>query len=231
MSLFLHDINTIISYISSHWMESWIFCIKVINMHVFVYFVGILSNVLCCYLIIPVEWLHHFKSMFLSKVDFSSFTCSEKRNSPSLISYWKGKKKDLQLINNENNYLKPHYSHFCLFRWNAFVPFILHIMFSNWFKRTITKQWCPPKKTKKSRLLGASICRVIRLFFFLTTGSSSSTPFSTPRQPLPPPLSLPPLSGTQSSYRSPQTSRRQVRSSITWSKAVRSLALGDSIGQ
>uniref|UniRef100_A0A087XCV5 TSC complex subunit 1b n=1 Tax=Poecilia formosa TaxID=48698 RepID=A0A087XCV5_POEFO len=42
-------------------------------------------------------------------------------------------------------------------------------------------------------------------------GSSSSTPFSTPRQPLPPPLSLPPLSGSQSSssYRSPQTSRRQ----------------------
>ncbi|XP_044029198.1 TSC complex subunit 1b isoform X3 [Siniperca chuatsi] len=40
-------------------------------------------------------------------------------------------------------------------------------------------------------------------------GSSSSTPFSTPRQPLPPPLSLPPFSGTQSSYRSPQTSRRQ----------------------
>ncbi|XP_034402542.1 TSC complex subunit 1b isoform X2 [Cyclopterus lumpus] len=40
-------------------------------------------------------------------------------------------------------------------------------------------------------------------------GSSSSTPFSTPRQPLPPPLSLPPFSGTQSSPRSPQTSRRQ----------------------
>uniref|UniRef100_A0A3Q4BAN9 Uncharacterized protein n=1 Tax=Mola mola TaxID=94237 RepID=A0A3Q4BAN9_MOLML len=40
-------------------------------------------------------------------------------------------------------------------------------------------------------------------------GSSSSTPFSTPRQPLPPPMSLPPFSGTQSSYRSPQTSRRQ----------------------
>ncbi|XP_008322866.1 TSC complex subunit 1b [Cynoglossus semilaevis] len=40
-------------------------------------------------------------------------------------------------------------------------------------------------------------------------GSSSSTPFSTPRQPLLPPLSLPPLSGTQSLYRSPQTSRRQ----------------------
>ncbi|XP_054600706.2 TSC complex subunit 1b isoform X1 [Nothobranchius furzeri] len=40
-------------------------------------------------------------------------------------------------------------------------------------------------------------------------GSSSSTPFSTPRQPLPPPLSLPPFSGTQSSCRSPQTSRRQ----------------------
>ncbi|KAM3599263.1 uncharacterized protein V6R79_002809 [Siganus canaliculatus] len=40
-------------------------------------------------------------------------------------------------------------------------------------------------------------------------GSSSSTPFSTPRQPLPPPLSLPPVSGTQSSSRSPQTSRRQ----------------------
>uniref|UniRef100_A0A669B2N0 TSC complex subunit 1b n=1 Tax=Oreochromis niloticus TaxID=8128 RepID=A0A669B2N0_ORENI len=40
-------------------------------------------------------------------------------------------------------------------------------------------------------------------------GSTSSTPFSTPRQPLPPPLSLPPFSGTQSSYRSPQTSRRQ----------------------
>uniref|UniRef100_A0A3Q3AYD8 TSC complex subunit 1b n=1 Tax=Kryptolebias marmoratus TaxID=37003 RepID=A0A3Q3AYD8_KRYMA len=46
-------------------------------------------------------------------------------------------------------------------------------------------------------------------------GSSSSTPFSTPRQPLPPPLSLPPFSGTQPSYRSPQTSRRQVRPSIT----------------
>ncbi|XP_076025637.1 TSC complex subunit 1b isoform X2 [Genypterus blacodes] len=40
-------------------------------------------------------------------------------------------------------------------------------------------------------------------------GSSSSTPFSTPRQPLAPPLSLPPFSGSQSSYRSPQTSRRQ----------------------
>ncbi|CAL1569659.1 unnamed protein product [Knipowitschia caucasica] len=40
-------------------------------------------------------------------------------------------------------------------------------------------------------------------------GSSSSTPFSTPRQPQPPPLSLPPFSGTLSSYRSPQTSRRQ----------------------
>ncbi|XP_015257276.1 PREDICTED: hamartin-like [Cyprinodon variegatus] len=39
-------------------------------------------------------------------------------------------------------------------------------------------------------------------------GSSSSTPFSTPRQPLPPPLSLPPLSGTQP-CRSPQASRRQ----------------------
>uniref|UniRef100_A0A7N8X333 TSC complex subunit 1b n=1 Tax=Mastacembelus armatus TaxID=205130 RepID=A0A7N8X333_9TELE len=36
-------------------------------------------------------------------------------------------------------------------------------------------------------------------------GSSSSTPFSTPRQPLPPPLSLPPFSGSQSSYRSPQS--------------------------
>uniref|UniRef100_A0A673CJF8 Hamartin-like n=1 Tax=Sphaeramia orbicularis TaxID=375764 RepID=A0A673CJF8_9TELE len=44
-------------------------------------------------------------------------------------------------------------------------------------------------------------------------GSSSSTPFSTPRQPLPPPLSLPPFSGTLSSYRSPQTSRRQLNSS------------------
>uniref|UniRef100_A0A3P9A9F9 TSC complex subunit 1b n=1 Tax=Esox lucius TaxID=8010 RepID=A0A3P9A9F9_ESOLU len=40
--------------------------------------------------------------------------------------------------------------------------------------------------------------------FHSSYGSSSSTPFSTPRQPLPPPLSLPPLSGTQSSYRSPQ---------------------------
>ncbi|XP_026153190.1 TSC complex subunit 1b [Mastacembelus armatus] len=40
-------------------------------------------------------------------------------------------------------------------------------------------------------------------------GSSSSTPFSTPRQPLPPPLSLPPFSGSQSSYRSPQSARRQ----------------------
>ncbi|XP_019750069.1 TSC complex subunit 1b isoform X1 [Hippocampus comes] len=40
-------------------------------------------------------------------------------------------------------------------------------------------------------------------------GSSSSTPFSTPRQPLPPPLSLPPFSGTQSTNRSPQTTKRQ----------------------
>ncbi|KAM8872959.1 TSC complex subunit 1b isoform 1-T2 [Synchiropus picturatus] len=40
-------------------------------------------------------------------------------------------------------------------------------------------------------------------------GSSSSTPFSTPRQPLPPPLSLPPFSGTQSMYRSPQNTRHQ----------------------
>ncbi|XP_037340612.2 TSC complex subunit 1b isoform X1 [Pungitius pungitius] len=40
-------------------------------------------------------------------------------------------------------------------------------------------------------------------------GSSSSTPFSTPRQPLPPPLSLPPFSGTHSSPRSPPISRRQ----------------------
>nr|XP_057920244.1 TSC complex subunit 1b [Doryrhamphus excisus] len=40
-------------------------------------------------------------------------------------------------------------------------------------------------------------------------GSSSSTPFSTPRQPLPPPLSLPPFSGTQTTSRSPQTSKRQ----------------------
>ncbi|KAM3873924.1 TSC complex subunit 1b [Diretmus argenteus] len=45
--------------------------------------------------------------------------------------------------------------------------------------------------------------------FHSSYGSSSSTPFSTPRQPLPPPLSLPPFSGTQSTYRSPQTSRRQ----------------------
>ncbi|XP_068608710.1 TSC complex subunit 1b [Brachionichthys hirsutus] len=44
-------------------------------------------------------------------------------------------------------------------------------------------------------------------------GSSSSTPFSTPRQPLPPPLSLPPFSGTHSSSRSPKTSRRQNSSS------------------
>ncbi|XP_056146302.1 TSC complex subunit 1b isoform X2 [Lampris incognitus] len=41
--------------------------------------------------------------------------------------------------------------------------------------------------------------------FHSSYGSSSSTP----RQPLLPPLSLPPFSGTQSSYRSPQTSRRQ----------------------
>ncbi|CAL8317848.1 unnamed protein product [Lota lota] len=43
-------------------------------------------------------------------------------------------------------------------------------------------------------------------------GSSSSTPFSTPRQPLAPPLSLPPFSGTQSSHRSPQSARRQSSS-------------------
>ncbi|XP_041706908.1 hamartin isoform X3 [Coregonus clupeaformis] len=45
--------------------------------------------------------------------------------------------------------------------------------------------------------------------FHNSYGSSSSTPFSTPHQPLLPPLSLPPLSGAQSFYRSPQTSRRQ----------------------
>ncbi|XP_029625339.1 hamartin isoform X4 [Salmo trutta] len=43
--------------------------------------------------------------------------------------------------------------------------------------------------------------------FHSSYGSSSSTPFSTPRQPLPPPLA--PLPGTQSLYRSPQTSRSQ----------------------
>ncbi|KAJ3604769.1 hypothetical protein NHX12_026821 [Muraenolepis orangiensis] len=43
-------------------------------------------------------------------------------------------------------------------------------------------------------------------------GSSSSTPFSTPRQPLAPPLTLPPFSGTQSSHRSPQSARRQSSS-------------------
>uniref|UniRef100_A0A8C8D766 TSC complex subunit 1b n=1 Tax=Oncorhynchus tshawytscha TaxID=74940 RepID=A0A8C8D766_ONCTS len=46
--------------------------------------------------------------------------------------------------------------------------------------------------------------------FHNSYGSSSSTPFSTPRQPLPPPLSLAPLPGAQSLYRSPQTSRSQV---------------------
>ncbi|KAM4635788.1 TSC complex subunit 1b [Polymixia lowei] len=45
--------------------------------------------------------------------------------------------------------------------------------------------------------------------FHSSYGSSSSTPFSTPRQPLPPPQSLPPFTGTQSSYRSPQTTRHQ----------------------
>ncbi|XP_020320940.1 hamartin isoform X1 [Oncorhynchus kisutch] len=45
--------------------------------------------------------------------------------------------------------------------------------------------------------------------FHNSYGSSSSTPFSTPRQPLPPPLSLAPLPGAQSLYRSPQTSRSQ----------------------
>uniref|UniRef100_A0A674AAU8 TSC complex subunit 1b n=1 Tax=Salmo trutta TaxID=8032 RepID=A0A674AAU8_SALTR len=47
--------------------------------------------------------------------------------------------------------------------------------------------------------------------FHSSYGSSSSTPFSTPRQPLPPPLA--PLPGTQSLYRSPQTSRSQVTQS------------------
>lgn len=73
-------------------------------------------------------------------------------------------------------------------------------------------QGCP-QGNKGGRLFGVSVGRLIRLLIFLT-GSSSSTPFSTPRQPLPPPLSLPPFSGTLSTYRSPQTSRRQVRSSI-----------------
>ena len=47
--------------------------------------------------------------------------------------------------------------------------------------------------------------------YFSFTGSSSSTPYSTPRQPLAPPMSLPPFSGSQASYRSPQTSLPLVR--------------------
>lgn len=83
-----------------------------------------------------------------------------------------------------------------------------------------------PSGNKDGRLFGISFGRLIRLFIFLTTGSSSSTPFSTPRQPLPPPLSLPPFSGTQPTYRSPQTSRRQVGSSIILSKLSRVLVWG-----
>ncbi|XP_062340315.1 TSC complex subunit 1b [Osmerus eperlanus] len=45
--------------------------------------------------------------------------------------------------------------------------------------------------------------------FYSSYGSSSSTPYSTPRQPLAPPMSLPSFSGSQASYRSPQTSRHQ----------------------
>ncbi|KAM6986129.1 TSC complex subunit 1b [Aplochiton taeniatus] len=45
--------------------------------------------------------------------------------------------------------------------------------------------------------------------FHSSYGSSSSTPFTTPRQPLPPPLSFPPFSGTKSVYQSPQAARRQ----------------------
>ncbi|XP_036384672.1 TSC complex subunit 1b isoform X1 [Megalops cyprinoides] len=44
--------------------------------------------------------------------------------------------------------------------------------------------------------------------FHSSYGSSSSTPFYTPRQPLP--LPPPPLSGTQPPHRSPQTSQRQA---------------------
>lgn len=62
-------------------------------------------------------------------------------------------------------------------------------------------------------LFGGSFWSLIMLFPLLTTGSSSSTPFSTPRQPLSQPLSLLPLPGMQS-YRSLQTTRWQVGSSL-----------------
>lgn len=81
-------------------------------------------------------------------------------------------------------------------------------MFSSWFNSPANN----PPVTLRCRVVPYK--KLIRLFVLPTTGSSSSTPFSTPRQPLPPPLSLPPLSGTQSSHRSPQTTRRQVRSSL-----------------
>lgn len=98
-----------------------------------------------------------------------------------------------------------------------FFFFFLRTMFVLTILKDKQLQFCP-WGNKDGRLFGISVRRSIRLFIFLTTGSSSSTPFSTPRQPLPPPLSLPPFSGTQPTYRSPQTSRRQVGSSIIQNK-------------
>ncbi|XP_032426037.1 TSC complex subunit 1b isoform X1 [Xiphophorus hellerii] len=68
-----------------------------------------------------------------------------------------------------------------------------------------------PESSEETEITRETVLEDLDNLDAMQDGSSSSTPFSTPRQPLPPPLSLPPLSGTQSSssYRSPQTSRRQ----------------------
>lgn len=100
--------------------------------------------------------------------------------------------------------------------------FFSETMCSHWFLKGKQQTVFFKRAEKDDSPFGASILRLSRLLIFLTTGSSSSTPFSTPRQPLPPPLSLPPFSGTQSSYRSPQTSRRQVGSSIIHQKLLES---------
>lgn len=96
----------------------------------------------------------------------------------------------------------PDRSTFCIF-----FLFLFRYMFSNLFTSL--------PNTDQSYLV---VCwfhlKNDQAVFLLSTGSSSSTPFSTSRQPLSHPLSLPPLPGTQSSYRSPQNTRRQVSSSL-----------------
>ena len=76
------------SYMLSHWMESWMF----------LYILAFRHSLKCVVLLsdYPCLMITTFKSMFLSKVEFSGLTYSRNK---TVISYWKEKK--WQSINNE----------------------------------------------------------------------------------------------------------------------------------